>query len=198
MPPCCGNPRMGVFLHLPGPLNQATAEELMAKLANVAGLHHIIKKASVFYAHLHFETLFDAAVFAHGNINRNVLASGLLWKRTKAHDRQVHVLRDVLNYASVGSADRILRFGPYLVVCDPAPPTARRPRGGSGHYNYPLHAGGRARQPVCHHNPAPGLNIDALATEVERRKTVRVSPRRKLRVTPKDICANAAIASPPL
>ncbi|KAJ3149652.1 hypothetical protein HDU89_003705 [Geranomyces variabilis] len=80
MPPCCGNPRMGAFLKLPGPLNQATAEDLETMLGHIPGLHHIVRKASVFYAHLHFKTLYDAAVFAHGNINRYILVEGLACK----------------------------------------------------------------------------------------------------------------------
>ncbi|KAJ3149656.1 Uncharacterized protein HDU89_003709 [Geranomyces variabilis] len=65
---------MGVFLRLPGPLDGATEADLTTKLGHIPGIQHIIKKAGVYYAHLHFNTLYDAAVFAHGNLNRDVLA----------------------------------------------------------------------------------------------------------------------------
>ncbi|KAJ3167433.1 hypothetical protein HDU88_002355 [Geranomyces variabilis] len=77
MPPCCGNPQMGAFLKLAGPLNHDTGEELKAKLVHIPGLNHIIKKAGVFYAHLHFNTVYDAAEFAQQNLNKNILVEGL-------------------------------------------------------------------------------------------------------------------------
>ncbi|KAJ3168789.1 hypothetical protein HDU87_000914 [Geranomyces variabilis] len=59
----CQDPAMGVFIRLPAPLHTWHEDVIEAALPNVVGVEHVIKKDTKHFAHIHFTSLYHAAIF---------------------------------------------------------------------------------------------------------------------------------------
>ncbi|KAJ3162886.1 hypothetical protein HDU88_006525 [Geranomyces variabilis] len=68
---------MGVFIRLPAPLHTWDEDVIEAALPNVEGVEHVIKKESPqHFAHIHFTSLYHAAMFFQQWGGRGIVING--------------------------------------------------------------------------------------------------------------------------
>ncbi|KAJ3165057.1 hypothetical protein HDU88_004776 [Geranomyces variabilis] len=174
---------------------------MMTKLGHLAGLGHIIKIQDAYYAHLHFESLYDAAVFAHPYLPRDIFVDGVACTIKPSYE-----------------GGQPIKYAYAFVVTIQAPTIVRETLEVEVEHHRTIiitaDVEGQAAGNLIFSNEALRLSIvlalpsmvdDNGAAEIDFRDGCVIvefpkagPPRKKVRLMPKDICANVATASPPL
>ncbi|KAJ3146671.1 hypothetical protein HDU89_006143 [Geranomyces variabilis] len=107
---------MGVFIRLPAPPHTWDEDVIEAALPNVEGVEHVIKReSSQHFAHIHFTSLYHAAIFFRQWGGRGIMING----------KHVDVKPDQLNGQPVQYADLGTLVAPEME--EPANPPHRLP-----------------------------------------------------------------------